>query len=127
MVLSVFDEAQLVLQSIKAGASGYLLKDSLPGEIGALIRQLRSGGAPMTPSIARLVLGGIRPPAAQPTLAAFHLTPAEQTVLQHVARGFKYAEVAQLCGTSIHTVHTHIKNIYAKLTPTNFIITNGRR
>jgi DNA-binding CsgD family transcriptional regulator len=47
--------------------------------------------------------------------AEFRLTPAEDNVLQYVARGFKYAEIAQLTGVSIHTVHSHIKNIYAKL------------
>ena len=128
MVISVFDDADKVLQSIKAGAHGYLLKDSLHDELPVLIRQLRAGGAPMTPSIARKVLNHVRPggsaPAAAPaapaasgptTLPEFRLTPAEDNVLQYVARGFKYAEIAQLTGVSIHTVHSHIKNIYAKL------------
>jgi DNA-binding NarL/FixJ family response regulator len=127
MVISVFDDADKVVQSIKAGASGYLLKDSLHDQLPVLIRQLRAGGAPMTPSIARKVLNHVRPtdaPAAAPAPAAssgpaafaeFRLTPAEDNVLQYVARGFKYAEIAQLTGVSIHTVHSHIKNIYAKL------------
>ena len=58
------------------------------------------------------------PVLAPPTgtgLPEFRLTPAEDNVLQYVARGFKYAEIAQLTGVSIHTVHSHIKNIYAKL------------
>jgi DNA-binding NarL/FixJ family response regulator len=133
MVISVFDDADKVVQSIKAGASGYLLKDSLHDQLPALIRQLRAGGAPMTPSIARKVLNHVRPAdAPAPAVAAapaapargghgpagfaeFRLTPAEDNVLQYVARGFKYAEIAQLTGVSIHTVHSHIKNIYAKL------------
>jgi DNA-binding NarL/FixJ family response regulator len=132
MVISVFDDADKVVQSIKAGASGYLLKDSLHDQLPVLIRQLRAGGAPMTPSIARKVLNHVRPtdapaPAPAPAAAAasgaagpasfseFRLTPAEDNVLQYVARGFKYAEIAQLTGVSIHTVHSHIKNIYAKL------------
>jgi DNA-binding NarL/FixJ family response regulator len=128
MVISVFDDADKVLQSIKAGAQGYLLKDSLHDQLPVLIRQLRAGGAPMTPSIARKVLNHVRPAGAAPAppaspaaqshgngLADFRLTPAEDNVLQYVARGFKYAEIAQLTGVSIHTVHSHIKNIYAKL------------
>ncbi len=132
MVISVFDDADKVLQSIKAGAQGYLLKDSLHDQLPVLIRQLRAGGAPMTPSIARKVLNHVRPAgvaAAAPAgpshashggnpgngMADFRLTPAEDNVLQYVARGFKYAEIAQLTGVSIHTVHSHIKNIYAKL------------
>lgn len=119
LVLTVFDDADKVLQCVRAGAGGYLLKDSMHDEIAVLIRQLRSGGAPMSPSIARLVLRQVRPapaggspPQAEPPI---RLTPTESQVLQYVARGFKYAEIAQLSGVSTHTVHTHIRNIYAKL------------
>lgn len=120
MVLTVFEDTVHVLQSIKAGASGYLLKDSLNDEIVQPIRQLRAGGAPMTPSIARQLLAHVRPPidtgaALLPAFVEFNLTPAEKTVLNLIARGFKYAEIAGINGVSVHTVHSHIKNIYAKL------------
>lgn len=120
MVLTVFEDASHVLQSIKAGASGYLLKDSLNDEIVRHIRQLRDGGAPMTPSIARQLLTHVRPTpeaggAPAPGFLEFSLTPTEKTVLNLIARGFKYAEIARLNGVSVHTVHSHIKNIYAKL------------
>lgn len=119
MVLTVFDDAEKVLQCVRAGASGYLLKDSLNDEIVTLVRQLRAGGAPMTPSIARMVLRLARPtlpiPAPLEPLNGVRLTPAEDNVLNYVARGFKSAEIARLSGVTIHTVHTHIKNIYAKL------------
>ncbi len=120
MVLTIFGDAANVLQCIKAGASGYLLKDSLSDEIVQPIRQLRDGGAPMTPSIARQLLHHVRPatgpgPAPMPTFVEFTLTPTEKTVLNLIARGFKYAEIAKLNGVSVHTVHSHIKNIYAKL------------
>jgi DNA-binding NarL/FixJ family response regulator len=120
MVLTVFEDADHVLQSVKAGASGYLLKDSLNDEIVGHIRQLRGGGAPMTPSIARQLLTHVRPPRVRgdtttlPYLG-FSLTSAEQTVLNLIARGFKYSEIASLNGVSVHTVHSHIKNIYSKL------------
>ncbi len=122
MVLTVFDDAPNVLKSIKAGASGYLLKDSLNDEIVQPIRQLRAGGAPMTPSIARQLLTYVRPsanvdatPPAMPAFLGFSLTATEKTVLNLIARGFKYAEIAKLNEVSVHTVHSHIKNIYAKL------------
>jgi DNA-binding NarL/FixJ family response regulator len=122
MVLTVFEDAAHVLQSIKAGASGYLLKDSLNDEIVRHIRQLRDGGAPMTPSIARQLLAHVRPPLEAegapghaPSFLEFSLTPTEKTVLNLIARGFKYAEIGKLNGVSVHTVHSHIKNIYAKL------------
>lgn len=120
MVLTVFEDAAHVLQSIKAGASGYLLKDRLNDEIVQPIRQLREGGAPMTPSIARQLLVHVRPPvdpdaAPLASFVEFNLTPAEKTVLNLIARGFKYAEIAKLNSVSVHTVHSHIKNIYAKL------------
>jgi DNA-binding NarL/FixJ family response regulator len=119
MVLTVLADEQSVLQSIKAGASGYLLKDSLHEEIVALIRQLHGGGAPMTPSIARQLLAHLRPPDAAPPkpepMLEFRLTKAEQEMLNLISRGFKYAEVATLKNISINTVHTHIRNIYAKL------------
>jgi DNA-binding NarL/FixJ family response regulator len=120
MVLTVFEDPAHVLQSIKAGASGYLLKDSLSDEIVRHIRQLRDGGAPMTPSIARQLLAHVRPAPetgeAPPSgFLEFTLTPTEKTVLNLIARGFKYAEIARLNGVSVHTVHSHIKNIYAKL------------
>lgn len=120
MVLTVFDDAGLVLQSVKAGACGYLLKDSLNDEIVRHIQQLRGGGAPMTPSIARQLLTHVRPPrtggeAAGPAYLGFSLTTTEQGVLNLIARGFKYGEIASLNGVSVHTVHSHIKNIYSKL------------
>lgn len=122
MVLTVLADEQSVLQSIKAGASGYLLKDSLHEEIVALIRQLHGGGAPMTPSIARQLLAHLRPPEAAPKpgpMLGFRLTKSEQEMLNLISRGFKYAEVAALKGISINTVHTHIRNIYAKLSVTS--------
>jgi DNA-binding NarL/FixJ family response regulator len=118
MVLTVFADEQSVLLSIKAGASGYLLKDSLHEEIVALIRQLHAGGAPMTPRIARQLLGHLRPDNAPPKATAaldFHLTRTEHEVLNLISRGFKYAEVAAMKQVSINTVHTHIRSIYSKL------------
>jgi DNA-binding NarL/FixJ family response regulator len=121
MVITLYDDPTHVIRCLEAGASGYLLKDSLHEEIAAHIRELHAGGSPMTPAIARLVLKRFRVPLAPagPGPVAGHqatlLTPKELTVLTRIAQGFRYAEIAELEGISPHTVHTHIKNIYAKL------------
>ena len=121
MVMTLYDDPTHVIRCLEAGASGYLLKDSPHGEIADLIRELHSGGSPMTPAIARLVLKRVRVPmpsvGAGPVVAhqATLLTPKELTVLTRIAQGFRYGEIADLEGISRHTVHAHIKNMYAKL------------
>jgi DNA-binding NarL/FixJ family response regulator len=118
MVISMFEDEAHVMQSIEAGATGYLLKDSLSNEIASHIKQLHAGGAPMTPTIARLVLRRMHAaPIPSPAVSAGEhgLTERELQVLNHIARGFKYAEIAQIHGVSTHTVNSHIKNIYSKL------------
>jgi DNA-binding NarL/FixJ family response regulator len=117
MVVTMFEDEQHVIKSIEAGASGYLLKDSLQDEIVSLIMQLRAGGAPMTPVIARQLINRFRPAKTQPVdeQARSMLTAREQEVLGLIARGFKYLEIAQLHEVSVNTVHSHIKSIYAKL------------
>ena len=121
MVISMYEDEQHVVRSLEAGASGYLLKDSLDQEITARIRELRSGGAPMSPVIARLVLKRFRPPAPAPARAAepddswVLPTPRELLMLTRIAQGFSYAEIGELEGISRHTVHAHVKNVYGKL------------
>ncbi len=121
MVISMHEDEQHVVRSLEAGASGYLLKDSLEEEITSRIKELRAGGAPMSPVIARLVLKRLRPaPPAGPQRADTDLswvmpTPRELLVLTRIAQGFSYAEIAELESISRHTVHAHVKNIYGKL------------
>jgi DNA-binding NarL/FixJ family response regulator len=113
MVISVFGDEQHVVASIEAGATGYILKDSLPDEFVALIRQLRAGGSPISPLIARHLLRRFRP--AQPARADAGLTARETEVLALVAKGFNFAEVARLLAVSPHTITAHVKKIYEKL------------
>jgi DNA-binding NarL/FixJ family response regulator len=126
MVISVFGDEEHVVASIEAGATGYVLKDSLPDEFVALIRELRAGGSPISPLIARKLLRTFRTaqpaPAPAPTLAGAAsaaaeagLTPREAEVLGMVAKGFSFAEVARLLEMSPHTVTAHVKKIYQKL------------
>jgi DNA-binding NarL/FixJ family response regulator len=119
MVITMYDDDAHVVRCLEAGASGYLLKDSLDDEIVKHIRDLRAGGAPMTPVIARQVLKRFRADTACATTVmdsdATALTARELFVLNRIAQGFKYAEIAGLEAISINTVHTHVRNIYSKL------------
>jgi len=123
MVISVFGDEEHVVASIQAGATGYVLKDSLPDEFVALIRELRAGGSPISPLIARKLLRTFRmpkptpaAPVASPSAASdAGLTPREAEVLGLVAKGFAFAEVARLLEMSPHTVTAHVKKVYQKL------------
>lgn len=121
MVITMYEDETHVMRSLEAGASGYLLKDSLHDEICERIRELHAGGSPITPTIARLVLKRFRPPPADERHAPPHdtdytrLTPKEMVVLNRIAQGFSYQEIGQLEGITVNTVHTHIKRIYGKL------------
>lgn len=119
MVITVFGDEEHVVESIKAGATGYVLKDSLPDEFVGLIRELRAGGSPISPLIARKLLRTFRaaapPPTAANAAAEVGLTPREAEVLRLVAKGFAFAEVARLLEMSPHTVTAHVKKVYQKL------------
>jgi len=123
MVISVFGDEGHVLASIEAGATGYILKDSLPEEFVGLIRQLRAGGSPISPVIARQLLKRFRPAAPEPAAsgasppaaAEAGLSPRETEVLSLIAKGFNFAEIARLLTVSPHTITAHVKKIYQKL------------
>jgi DNA-binding NarL/FixJ family response regulator len=140
LVISMFGDEDNVLASIEAGALGYIHKDATPDDIAQTILDMRAGASPISPMIARRVLSKYRadqanlanaPPIRSdtavaeltvPVTDAAGITPArqllsarEQEVLSYVARGFSYAEIARLQSLSVHTVQSHIKNLYAKL------------
>jgi DNA-binding NarL/FixJ family response regulator len=122
MVATTFGDEAHVLQSIEAGACGYLLKDSSPARMLEEIRNLRAGGSPISPLIARQVLKRFRgrngvAAAPAPLAGEEHsaLSVREQQTLEYVTKGFTYDEVAGLLGVSRHTVQTFVRRIYAKL------------
>ncbi len=131
LVISVFGDEENVLASIEAGAVGYIHKDDAPENIAKTILDMKAGGSPISPMIARRVLSKYRslqeisrPPEAIPvadaapvpvTTGRALLSKREQDVLALIARGFSYAEIARLHTLSVHTVQTHIKNLYGKL------------
>lgn len=123
MVVTMNSDEASVVSSIEAGASGYVLKNAVGTDIVRAILDLRQGGAPMSPAIARMVLAKVRGTTPQDAAAAppaeeaapTRLTKRESVILDLIAKGQSYSEVARLLAVSVGTVQTHIKNIYGKL------------
>lgn len=128
LVVTMFGDDQHVLASIEAGATGYLLKDALADRICDSIHELRAGGSPITPSIARKVLARFRLPTPAPgtpipataplvaiDASATSLTGREIDILRLIAKGLSFNEVGDSLDISPHTVVTHVKKIYRKL------------
>lgn len=111
--LTVHDDADVLFAAIEAGATGYLLKNVGPAEVLQSIQDLARGASPISPSIARHLIGAFRrlPDQAEET----QLTAREAQVLAAVAEGASHKEIAGRLGLSTHTVNNHIKNVYAKL------------
>ena len=122
LVVTMFGDDQHVMSSIEAGATGYLLKDAMAERIAASIHEVRAGGSPISPSIARRVLAKFRlsavpPPPAAPAAAAepSPLTERETEILRLTAKGLSFDTIGQLTDISPHTVVAHVKKIYRKL------------
>jgi DNA-binding NarL/FixJ family response regulator len=113
VMLTTFDDATTVFESLKAGANGYVLKRAALGELIDAIRDVASGGAPMTSAIARKVVQyfGQRGPAPEVET----LTDREREVLVALSQGQQYKEIAGDLGISINTVRKYIRTIYDKL------------
>jgi DNA-binding NarL/FixJ family response regulator len=116
LVITIFANQNKVLDAIRAGARGYLLKDERIEDCIEAIRNVRRGGSPISPIIARQLLGQIAPePAvAKPPIAA-PLSEREYEVLNLLSRGFSNAECAEILTVTANTIGTHVKNIYRKL------------
>jgi DNA-binding NarL/FixJ family response regulator len=120
MVITVFGDDQHVIESIEAGATGYLLKDSMPLDFCEQIRLLHAGASPISPLIARRVLARLQAPRMPPHGAgaangAPALSEREREVLNLVTKGYNIKEIAGLLAVSPHTVMTYVKRIYRKL------------
>ncbi|MGE0361996.1 MAG: response regulator [Vicinamibacterales bacterium] len=115
MVVTVFGDDAHVMRSLEAGATGYLLKDSLPDDFIATIELLRAGGSPIHPTIARRVLQRFTAVSRRPVETTVTLSDREREVLALVSKGYRVPEIAALLTISPHTVSSHIKSIYNKL------------
>ena len=114
LMVTTYEEPDLIFNSLRAGAKGYVLKSAPPEELIQAIRQVHAGGAPMSMQIARKVVDyfTIRGRAAPETET---LSPREQEVLTLLAEGFLYKEISDKLDINVTTVRTHLRRIYEKL------------
>jgi DNA-binding NarL/FixJ family response regulator len=116
MMFTVYENNDQVFDALKAGASGYLLKKTPPAQIISSIKDLHAGGSPMSAAIARkLVSLFMDEHKATHVREDAVLSPREKEVLELVAKGLLYKEIAEKLGISFHTVRQHIGKIYEKL------------
>jgi len=113
IMCTIFRDDDSVFNALKAGATGYMLKNDDPGKIIDAIHELHAGGSPMTPQIARRVLESFKRPAVNDDIHM--LTKRETEMLGLLAKGLRYKEIADKLCISPTTVRTHIYNIYQKL------------
>ncbi|MGY6522990.1 MAG: response regulator [Mongoliitalea sp.] len=112
LIMTVFDDSENVLQAIKAGASGYLLKKHIASRLFDAVEEILEGGAPMSPAVAKLVIQSMQ---KSPASSDYGLTDREKDVLISLSKGNSFKMIAADCKISIDTVRTHIKRIYEKL------------
>jgi DNA-binding NarL/FixJ family response regulator len=114
LMLTTYEEHDLIFNSLRAGASGYILKQMLHGELVQAIEQVHAGGAPMSMQIARKLVNYFNqlPP---PVSDVETLTQREHEILELLSKGYFYKEIGTQLGISMNTVRTHLKHIYEKL------------
>jgi DNA-binding NarL/FixJ family response regulator len=117
IMLTIFSDGDNIFNSILAGASGYLLKDEKPGKILDALEESMEGGSPMTPVIATKTLQFIRGrnPDVKQKNEEYNLTKREIEILEFIAKGETYLQIANKIFISPKTVRKHIENIYVKL------------
>lgn len=113
IMCTIFRDDESVFNALKAGATGYMLKNDDPGRIVEAIYELQAGGSPMTPQIARRVIESFKRPAINEEIHL--LTKRETEMLGLLARGLRYKEIADQLFISTETVRKHINNTYQKL------------
>ncbi|HEY1490791.1 MAG TPA: response regulator transcription factor [Verrucomicrobiae bacterium] len=114
VMITVYGDTEKVFNSLRAGASGYILKRATPERILQAVREVHAGGVPMSSEIARKVLGVFRNPAPVPEENQ-NLSRREQEVLELLSQGCANKEIADKLSISIETVTWHLRHIYAKL------------
>ena len=114
LAFTVYDDDENIFDALCAGASGYLLKNTPPTRLLEGLREVVTGGAPMSPEVARKVIRLFRE-VRPPERANYQLTPQETEVLRLLVEGHHYKTAAAELGISINTVSFHLRNVYAKL------------
>jgi DNA-binding NarL/FixJ family response regulator len=114
IMLTVYADHEKIFQSLVAGASGFLIKQTPPAEILESIKEVHQGGSPMSSHIARKVVQYVQK-QGKPSEETAELTPREHEILASLAEGYQYKEIAEMCSISVTTVRTHLRHIYEKL------------
>jgi DNA-binding NarL/FixJ family response regulator len=114
LMLTVYEDSDSLFNSLKAGASGYLLKRTASARLLEAIRDVHGGGSPMTPQLARRVVQFFSKPA-EGELSVSRLTPGEREFLNQLANGYAYKEIADRMKISIDTVRSYVRTVYEKL------------
>jgi len=114
LMLTTYEDSDLIFNSLRAGAKGYLLKNMAPAELFQAIEQVHAGGAPMSMQIARKVVDYFQS-AGQSSTEVEQLTKREQEILALLAKGCLYKEISDTLQISMGTVRTHVQHVYAKL------------
>lgn len=114
MMCTVYDDDDHIFNALQAGATGYILKRTSPAQILEAIRDLYSGGSPMSSEIARRVVASLQAKNKTNTASSI-LSDREKEILDYLAKGFLYKEIATALFISKETVKKHIHNIYEKL------------
>ncbi len=116
IMFTVYEDSEQVFEALAAGASGYLLKKTPPDKIISALKELQEGGAPMSSAIARKVISSFQKKQQdKPLPPDFKLTLRESEILDHLAKGLFYKEIAIELSITVGTVRQHIHNIYEKL------------
>jgi DNA-binding NarL/FixJ family response regulator len=115
IMLTAFEDAELIFQALAAGALGYLLKGVRPAKLLESIREVHEGGSPMSSQIARKVVASFQKPRRQPAVEEAQLSDRERQVLECLAKGLLYKQIAGQMGISMGTVRTYAQRIYEKL------------
>ena len=113
IMLTVFDDSTHVFDALSAGANGYLLKKYVSDKLFHAIREVLDGGGPMSPTIARLIIGSMQKNTS--AQKEYHLTQREMETLKLLSKGNSFKMIAEALSISVETVRTHIKKVYEKL------------
>ena len=114
VMVTVYEDANHIFNALAVGASGYLLKQTRHGDMLNALREVHAGGSPMSSQIARKVVQSFRRTGMEPA-SSEDLSPREREVLELLARGYLYKEIAESLAISVQTVNTYIRRIYEKL------------
>ena len=115
LILTIFEEEEKIIEAIEKGASGYILKNTKPGDLVAQIKELKAGGSPISPHVARKLFTELRRERSRSSAEEFNLTAREREIVQAIVEGLTYREIADRYHIAGSTVKKHIINIYKKL------------